>query len=288
MHGVVVTGGSGKAGRATVAELLAAGLVVRNVDRIPMPADGPAVESVLADLTDYGATFAALHGFDAVVHLAADPRPDADHLTGAERFANNTLSSFTVFQAAVHLGMERVVWASSETTFGVPFLPPGPPRLPVTEEDVPRPHSAYAISKVVTEDLARQMARRHGIPFVGLRFSNILGPDDYRNAPAWHADPHARSWNAWAYIDARDVATSCLAALRAPVTGAEVVTIAAADTVMTTPNAELVAAVFPATVLDPATGANATLLSIEKARRVLGWAPRHSWRDTVTRDPGGR
>ena len=287
MRRIVVTGGSGKAGRATVAHLLAEGYEVRNIDIAPPPAGDPAAAAplVIADLTDYGATFAALHGFDAVIHLAADPRPDDDHVTGASRFDNNTISTFNVFQAAAAQGMPRVVWASSETVYGVPFADPGPARLPVTEDAPLAPRSAYAISKVVTEELARQFAQRHGTELVGLRFSNILGPDDYAKAPGWWPDPRSRSWNAWAYIDARDVATACRAALHAPVRGAVVCTIAAADSIMTTPNAELVAAVFPDARLDPATGPHETLLSIERAKTLLGWAPRHSWRETVS--PGG-
>lgn len=287
MRRIIVTGGSGKAGRATIAHLLAEGYEVRNVDIAAPPAGSPAAAAptVIADLTDYGATFAALHGFDAVVHLAADPRPDEDHVTGASRFDNNTISTFNVFQAAAYLGMPRVVWASSETVYGVPFADPGPARLPVTEDAPLRPRSAYAISKVVTEELARQFAQRHGLSLVGLRFSNILGPEDYVHAPSWWADPRARYWNAWSYIDARDAATACRAALHAPVQGAVVCTIAAADSVMTTPNAALVAAVFPNATLDPSTGPNETLLAIDRAKELLGWSPRHSWRETVS--PGG-
>ena len=276
MRRIVVTGGSGKAGRATVALLVAEGFEVRNVDRLPSPAGVP---TLITDLTDYGATLAALHGFDAVVHLAADPRPDEDPVTGAERFANNTLSTFTVFQAAVQLGMPRVVWASSETVYGVPFGSPGPARLPVREEDPLAPRSAYAVSKVVTEELARRMAVLHGITLVGLRFSNILDETDYRRSASWQEDPRARWWNAWSYIDHRDVASACLAALRAPLTGAHEITIAAADTAMERPSAELVREVFPGTELAPKTGPHETLLSIERAQRLLGWTPRHSWRD---------
>jgi nucleoside-diphosphate-sugar epimerase len=277
---VIVTGGSGKAGRETVRCLIEQGYAVRNLDRVDAPE--PDVPSTMVDLTDYGATFAAMHGFEAVVHLAADPRPDADHVTGAERFANNTLSTFNVFQAAVALGMERVVWASSETVFGVPFEPDAhPERVPVTEDDPPRPRSAYAISKSISEDLARRMSERHGIPFIGLRFSNILTADDYARVPGYQGDPRLRHWNAWAYIDSRDVASACLAALRAPITGAEVVTIAAADTIMEAPNARLVAEVFPGMTIAPDTGSGRTLLSIDKAKSLLGWEPKHSWRDTI-------
>ena len=278
MERIIVTGGSGKAGRETVKELQRHGYQVRNLDRIP----NPDVATVLTDLTDYGATFAAMHGYHAVIHLAANPAPDNDHVTGADRFAHNTVSSFNVFQAAAHLGMEKVVWASSETVFGLPFDRVKPLGLPVTEAMPPLPQSAYAISKAVTEELARLMHARHGIPFVGLRFSNILYPSDYELVPTYWPDPRLRHWNLWAYIDVRDAAEACRLALQSDVPGAEVFTIAAADTIMTTSNADLVHEVLGDIPIDPALGITETLLSIRKAREVLGWEPKHSWRETVT------
>lgn len=278
MERIIVTGGSGKAGRETVKELQRHGYQVRNLDM----AVNPDVATVLTDLTDYGQTFAAMHGYDAVIHLAANPAPDNDHVTGADRFAHNTVSSFNVFQAAAHLGMEKVVWASSETVFGLPFDRVKPPALPVTEAMPPLPQSAYAISKAVTEELARLMHARHEIPFIGLRFSNILDPKDYELVPTYWPDPRSRHWNLWAYIDVRDAAEACRLALESDVQGAEVFTIAAADSIMTTPNADLVHEVLGDIPMDPALGIIETLLSIAKAREVLGWAPKHSWRETVT------
>ncbi|MFN8619237.1 MAG: NAD(P)-dependent oxidoreductase [Chloroflexota bacterium] len=280
MERIIVTGGSGKAGRETVRNLQRHGYQVRNLD-IAAPANTD-VPTVVVDLTDYGATFAAMHGFDAVIHLAANPAPDQDHLTGADRFAHNTVSTFNVFQAAAHLGMSRVVWASSETVFGYPFDRTRPLALPVTEGMPPQPQSGYAMSKAVSEELARLMHARYGLTFVGLRFSNILDPSDYEAVPSYWPDPRARAWNLWAYIDVRDAAEACRLALEAPISGAEVVTIAAADSIMTTPNADLVHEVLGDVPLDPALGVTETLLSVRKARELLGWEPAHSWRETVT------
>lgn len=278
MERIIVTGGSGKAGRETVRELQRHGYAVRNLDQAP----NPDVETVITDLTDYGQTFAAMHGHAAVIHLAANPSPDNDHVTGADRFAHNTVSSFNVFQAAVHLGMRKVVWASSETVFGIPFDLVKPVSIPVTEAMTPLPQSAYAISKAVTEELARLMQARHGIPFTGLRFSNILEPQDYERVPQYWPEPRARYWNLWAYIDVRDAAVACRLALETDVPGAEVFTIAAADTIMTTPNADLVHEVLGDIPMDADLGITETMLSIRKAREVLGWEPAHSWRESVT------
>ena len=113
MKKVVVTGGSGRSGRVTIRYLLECGYEVLNLDVMPPP--GPLTPFFQVDLADYTTTFTAMHGYDAVAHLGSDPRPDDDLFTGAERFRNNTLGTYKVFNAAVRLGMDRVVWASSET-----------------------------------------------------------------------------------------------------------------------------------------------------------------------------
>src|SRR5262249_50550609 len=141
--------------------------------------------------------------------------------------------------------------------------------------------SSYALSKVISEEMARQFSRWSGIPFVGLRFSNIMEPDDYKNFPSFWDDPHKRKWNLWSYVDARDVAQSCRRGLEAEIAGAEASIIAAADTVMNRANRALLTAVFPTVPLREGTGDFDTLLGIGKARRMLGYAPAHSWRDHV-------
>jgi nucleoside-diphosphate-sugar epimerase len=183
-----------------------------------------------------------------------------------------------VFAAARRLGITNVVWASSETVLGLPFDTP-PPYIPVDEDYPGRPESSYSLSKLVGETMAEQFCRwEPATKIVGLRFSNVMEPDDYRAFPAMDADATLRKWNLWGYIDARDGAQAIRRALEAEITGAEVFVIANADTVMSRPNVELVAEVFPGVPLADGVGQNDTLLSIEKARRVLGYEPRHSWR----------
>ena len=131
--------------------------------------------------------------------------------------------------------------------------------------------------------MARQFSRWTGIPFVGLRFSNIMEPHDYERFPGFWDDPQLRSWNLWGYIDARDVAQSCRLALEVDLPGAEAFIIAAADTVMNRPSADLVAEVFPDVEVRGELGEFETLLSIEKARRLLGYEPAFSWRDATGR-----
>ncbi|MCC6801306.1 MAG: NAD(P)-dependent oxidoreductase [Anaerolineae bacterium] len=278
MSKIVVTGGSGKAGRAVVRDLVDHGYEVFNVDTAP-PAERIA-PFLRADLTHYGETLEVLQGAEAVVHLAAIPAPGL--YTEEVTFRVNSALNYNVFAAALALGLKRVVWASSETTLGLPFDREKPKYAPIDEQHPLYPESSYALSKVLAEEMARQMNRWSGIPFVNLRFSNVMEPHDYQRFPGFSADPYLRKWNLWGYVDARDVAQSCRLGLEADIQGAESFIIAAADTCMTQTNRELMAEVFPGVPLRPDIGDHDTLLSIDKARQMLGYQPEHSWRRYAT------
>lgn len=274
---VVVTGSSGKAGRAVVRDLLGHGYDVLAVDLVA-PRE-PVAPFLAVDVTEFGQTVECLAGVDAVVHLAAIP---ASGIRSEETtFRVNMLSTFNVFEAARVLGLGRVVWASSETILGLPFEREPPAYAPIDEDHPPLPQSSYAESKLLGEELARQTSRRSGIPFVGLRFSNIMEPDEYARFPSFWDDARLRRWNLWGYVDARDVGLSCRLALERDVAGAEHFIVAAADTVMNRPSRELMAEVYPAVPYEPTAGDHDTLLSIEKAKALLGYVPQHSWREHV-------
>ncbi len=274
---IIVTGGSGKTGRAVVRDLVEHGATVLNLDRTSSAT--ALCPPRIVDLTDFGETVDALAGADAVVHLAAIPN---DSIHPAERtFRENVASTFNVFHAAHLCGIRHVIWASSETVLGLPFENVRPAVAPIDESHAPYPESTYSLSKVVGEQLAAQMARWHGMRFVGLRFSNVMEPHDYARFAAWQDNPALRRWNLWGYVDARDCAAACRLALDADTTGSENFIIAAADTCMRMDNARLLAAEFPGTRLAPGTGPNDTLLGIAKARRILGYAPAHSWTSSL-------
>ena len=283
---VCVTGATGKAGRAAVRELREHGYDVVATDAVVGAGDERG--SVLrADLTDYGQATEVLRGAGAVVHLANIPAPGL--ATPAVTFNANVSMNFNVFHAAAALGLQTVVWASSETTLGLPFgggpeQIPGaagqPPRYaPVDEDHFPVPTTTYALSKVASETVAEHISQWSGIPFTGLRISNIMDPDEYQHFPSFWPDPQLRKWNLWGYVDIRDVAAACRLGLEAPVAGSENVIIAAADTVMNRPSRDVLAEVFPGVPLTRETGEFGTLLAIDRAKRVLGYEPRHSWRD---------
>lgn len=281
---VVVTGGTGKAGRFLVQDLREHGHDVLNVDW--RSEGGPHERNALVtDLTDMGQTAEALSGADAVVHFAAIPAPGIR--PESETFRINILSTWNVFAAAMAHRMKRVVWASSETVLGLPFAEATPPAFaPVDETITPRPESSYALSKLLGESMADQIARRSGIPFVGLRISNIMAPDDYATFPSYWDDPNIRKWNLWGYVDGRDVAQAVRLGLEKPVDGADFAIIAAADTVMPRPSADLMAEVFPSVPLRRKPQGRETLLAIDKARQLLGYEPAHRWADHVTPPSG--
>jgi nucleoside-diphosphate-sugar epimerase len=280
---VAVTGGSGKLGRAVVSELLTAGWQVINLDQAPPP-PGQGCPFVRIDLRDFGQAVEGLtgiqdrhEGVDAVVHLAAIPAPGLS--ANAATFANNAPSTYNVFSAAKLAGVRNVVWASSETVLGLPFDSP-PPYIPVDEDYPPRPESTYSLVKTLEEEMARQFCRWDPqLKMIGLRFSNVMYVEDYAQFPSFDADAHLRKWNLWGYIDARDGAQAVRRALDHQSTGTEVFIIANADTVMSRSSASLAAEVYPGVEIRKELGQHETMLSIDKARRVLGYEPVHSWRE---------
>jgi nucleoside-diphosphate-sugar epimerase len=274
MPKIVVTGGSGKAGRAVVRDLVDHGYDVLNVDSAP-PAERIA-PFLRADLTNFGEALEVLQGADAVVHLAAIPAPGL--FTEEVTFRVDVALNYNVFQAALTHKLKRVVWASSETTLGLPFDREKPSYAPIDENSPLYPESSYALTKVLGEEMARQMHRWSGIPFVNLRLSNVMEPHDYARFATFQNDAMLRKWNLWGYVDARDVAQSCRLGLEADITGAESFIIAAADTCMNRTNASLMAEVFPGVPLREGVGDHETLLSIDKARKMLGYNPQYSWR----------
>jgi UDP-glucose 4-epimerase len=277
---IALTGSSGKLGTVVARELRAHGHEVIGLDVVGTRGPG----FVQVDLTDYGQVIDALagvgdqhDGVDALVHLGAIPAPGIR--SDIATFHNNITASFNVFWAAVRLGIDRIVYASSETVLGLPFDVP-PPYIPVDEDYPARPESVYSLVKHLEEQLAIELVRWNPrLSITALRFSNVMVPDDYDEFPSFDADATTRKWNLWGYIDARDGAQAVERALEVAPPGFDRFIIAAADTVMDRPNAELIAEVFPGVELRGEFGDHDTLLSIDKARRLLGYDPQHSWRD---------
>lgn len=285
---IIVTGGSGKVGRACVKDLMDHGYKVVSLDMVkppglsnpPKPGE---VSFTRCDITDFGQVMAAFSGIndrvtekvEAVVHLGAiaSPGEAPDHVI----FHTNMSSTYNVFEAARRLSIRNIVWASSETVYGIPY-PGGPAYVPVDEE-IEMPQTAYSMSKLMGEKLAEQYARwDRRAKIVGLRFSNVQEPQDYDNFEGYQKDAHTRHFNLWTYIDARDAAQAVRLALESNLKGAHVFGIANSNSLMRKGNDELLDAVFPKTKRKRPLKPNESLISIEKARTVLGYRPRFDWK----------
>jgi nucleoside-diphosphate-sugar epimerase len=273
---VVVTGGSGLAGRAVVEGLVEHGFDVTNVDLVA--SDGPAPFR-RADLEDLGQVYSCLRGAEAVVHFAAIPRPTLD--VPEVVFRTNVMSAFNVLEAASALGINRVVSASSVSVLGFPFFeqPLAPRYVPIDEAHPLLPQDAYALSKRIGEELADGFARRGRLSVVSLRFPWIHTPRTFAEQvwPLW-ADPVAGASNLWSYIDTRDVAEIVRLALTAEIGGHVACFVAASDSFMPIPSRVLVADHYPTTVIHDELMDYTSLLSSARAEVLLGFRARHSWR----------
>lgn len=280
---IAVTGSSGKLGRVAMRGLRDAGHRVTGFDLSASTYGDPTVR---LDCSDFGAVIGALsgvdaaaRGFDAVLHLAGIPMPGTT--TDEAAFRVNTLSTYNVFSASARLGIDKVVWASSETILGLPFADP-PEFAPITEAHPLKPNWSYALSKLLGEEMAAQFARWHPkMAITSLRFSNVYSADDYAAIPAIHADPASRKWNLWGYVDAEDAADACRLALEADHKGHRALIIAAADNVAGQDSRALMAGHFPTVPLADDLAGDASLLSSAAAHAAIGYAPSRSWRNRI-------
>ena len=285
-HGkrIAVTGGSGKLGAACIDALLDDGWTPFNLDLFAPRERRCSFTRI--DLTDYGQVVEAfagideLHdGVDAVLHLAAIP--GATHAGNAATFVNNISATFHVFQAAKRCGSTTSCGPPAKRCSATHSI--ARPRTCRSTKTCPtRPEVAYSLAKDLEEEMAAQFCRWDpALKMIGLRFSNVMGPADYAEFPSFESDPASRKWNLWSYIDARDGAQAAVRALAYDQPGFEAFIITADDTVMSTPSAQLMATTFPDVEFRATTDGTAALCSIDKARRQLGFTPRHHWRDHV-------
>jgi nucleoside-diphosphate-sugar epimerase len=284
---IIVTGGSGKVGRAAVRHLMERGYAVVSIDMtrpagLSNPPKPGEVSFSRVNITDFGQVMAAFSGInerigariDAIVHLGAiaSPGEAPDHVI----FETNTVSTYNVFEAARRLAIRNIVWASSETVYGIPYQG-GPQYVPVDEE-IEQPQWSYSLSKLMGEKLAEQFARWDpATKIIGLRLSNVQEPQDYANFESYQADARTRHFNLWTYIDARDAAQAIRLSIEARLTGVHVFGIANSNSLMRRDNDSLLDEVWPGAPRKRPLQPNESLISIEKARRILGYEPLHDW-----------
>lgn len=292
---IFFTGGSGKAGKHAVAWLLDAGHRVLNADLVPL--DDPRVDNLRVDLTDCGQVYSAIAGlaglddldnpsgpprFDAVVHFAAIPRiliaPDS------EVFRVNTITTYNVIEAAIKLGIRKVIFASSETTYGVCFAQGEmlPDYLPIDEDHPTVPHDSYAMSKVANEVTARSFQARSGIDIYGLRINNVIEPHEYASMfPEFVRNPSLRRRNIFAYIDARDLGHMVECCLRTDGLGYQVFNVANADTSVGADAEDIIRRFYPEVPMRKAISGHETFYSIDKAKKLVDFDPNHGWREKI-------
>ncbi|MBV0912548.1 NAD-dependent epimerase/dehydratase family protein [Anianabacter salinae] len=289
---ILFTGGSGKAGRHVVPYLIGQGHRVLNVDKTPLDADG--VDNRIADLTDAGQVHDVMHsyagldelgtgqgpkGFDAVVHFAAVPRILIT--SDGECYRNNVLSTYNVIDAALKAGVRKIIFASSETTYGVCFADGDrkPEFLPMTEEHPTVPEDSYAMSKVANEVTARSFQRRSGADIYGFRINNVIEPHEYREMfPAFIDNPGLRERNIFAYIDARDLGQAVDCALRTDGLGYEVFNVANDDHSVALSTQEIAERFYPGIPFTRDMGTRETFYSNKKLKSLTGFQPAHHWR----------
>jgi nucleoside-diphosphate-sugar epimerase len=275
---IAITGGSGKAGKWIVKEMLDHGFDVLNLDwKLP---DEPLCDTVIVDLNDLGQIHNALSvyngrnrkPFDAVIHFAAIPQAYThanDYI-----FRNNVMNTYNILEAAANLGISNVVLASSESSYGMVFASPffSPLYLPLDEQHPQLPEDSYGLSKVVNEVTAEAFHRRTGMQVISLRLGNILEPLDYARVHASFVNPENRKAILWSYIDVRDVAAACRLAVEKKGLGAQAIILAADDTSSNLSTAELVQRYLPDVPNNrlPREG-RPSLLTNEKAKVMLGW-----------------
>jgi nucleoside-diphosphate-sugar epimerase len=288
---IFFTGGTGKAGKHVISYLLEQGHRVLNVDLKPL--DYPGVDNLIADITDSGQMFNAMSSyagldelefgngvpkFDAVVHFAAVPRilikPDN------ETFRINTIGTYNVIEAAVKLGIKKIIIASSETTYGICFSDgkTDPKVLPLEEDYDVDPMDSYGLSKVVNEKTAQSFQRRSGVDIYALRIGNVIEPHEYAELfPHYFEHPEVRRRNAFCYIDARDLGQIVDLCLEKDGLGFQIFNAGNDQNGAILPTKELVEKFFPTVPISRQMGEHEALFSNQKIREILGFKEQHNW-----------
>jgi nucleoside-diphosphate-sugar epimerase len=292
---IFFTGGSGKAGKHVIPYLLDKGHSVMNVDLVPLNYTG--VDNLVADITDSGQMFNAMSSyagldeleegngvpkFDAVVHFAAVPRilirPDN------ETFRVNTIGTYNVIEAAVKLGIKKIIIASSETTYGICFSDgkTNPRTLPLEEDYDVDPMDSYGLSKVVNEKTARSFQRRSGFDIYALRIGNVIEPHEYAELfPHYFKNPEVRRRNAFCYIDARDLGQIVDLCLKKDDLGYQVFNAGNNHNGAIIPTKELAEQFFPGVPVTRELEEHEALFSNRKIREMLGFREQHNWQKYV-------
>ncbi|WP_194891282.1 NAD-dependent epimerase/dehydratase family protein [Catenulispora pinisilvae] len=270
---VLVTGAAGRIGRAVLAHLADRGVAATALV-LADPGDLTARHVVAGDAADPATVREALHGVDAVIHLAAIPTPERN--TPQEVFGTNTMATLTVLEEAGHAGIHHACLASSYGVTGLPWsvTDAHPPYLPVDEAMPPQVSDSYGLSKQTDELIAQMAARRHGMSVVCLRYP-FVGDQERLAARARQLseNPAAGAAELWTYLDVRDAARAALLALAVPGPGAPAVHLCAPDTLSRQPTSDLIARFHPGVELRAAISGRQAAIRTAAAEQLLGFVP---------------
>lgn len=296
---VIVTGGSGKAGRHVISALLDKGHQVLNLDLTPLSGDlGNKVHSMKVDLTDSGQVFSALTSPfkltqpfrepllqppSAVVHLAGYAR---NMLAPAnETFKANITSTYNIIEAAAKLGVSKIVLASSVCVYGPTFAQGDIDfdSFPIDEHCDVNPMDDYSISKVCAERVARGYARRYGIDIYVLRIGAVIAPEEYNEQfTAYRSQPEAWKVHGWSYTDARDLGLMVHRCLEEKGLGYQIFN-ATNDEITNDceSTTQFLQQVAPSTPFTRQMGEREAPMSNKKIKDLLGFREEHSWRQIL-------
>lgn len=276
---IVVTGAAGRLGRRVVERLVAEGIDVLGTDKVSCE-DLPAPYQQ-ADLCDMSQAHAVLSHADSLIHMGAIPGPMRHG--PLEIFENNVQSTFNILMAAAAQNLRRVVFSSSAFGMGWAHDPRAfvPKYLPLDEDHPMMPFEAYGLSKQIGECIAAMVCRDSSMSIASLRFTNMAYPEVQAEFP-WPAPSPADPLTLvmWAYADPRDVVDMHLLALQGEFEGHEAFMIAQPKTRFREPTLELIEQNFGSQVdIRGDLRDNASVISTEKAQRMLGFTPRQNWNE---------
>jgi nucleoside-diphosphate-sugar epimerase len=278
---IVIFGGSGKVGGFIMRHLLEHGYEIQNVDQ-KRPIEDIDVPTILADVRDKGQVYSVLPGADAVIQLAA--YPTAGHWPESVIFHDNTLITYNVLEAASNYEIPRVVCMS---TLAIIYYPNPtwylfePQYMPVDEVHPITHKNAYSLSKHVGELIADMFSRQgHTIP-VSLRPPWIVTPNEIRAKGLLDDEKLEKGLRGlWSYIDVRDVARACQAAIEADLSQHEVFNLSAPDTFAPIPTCDLIKRLWPnLTDLRKDLSDFQPLIDLNKTARLLNFEPLYSVRE---------